>query len=262
MEKIEAPNDKYGLIEHAIKFISVITPIIVLVLGNILNSKVNEANNTIGQQKNAIEDLKIKAEELKIKVDAESAATKSQIEKVDAIFRILQDLTGTNAERRRVAMEAVKIILPTKEAISILTALNNSAEPGSKQSIEVKSVLEAERVRLIDGMLSYELATRTLSLRNLQQAWSTDEKIVRQLLERVIPILEERKKSGFTSNPKIETEEHHRLAIIYNTMAFLSVVSISDIELKKHVIEFASAAEKNSPDTAIQSARIKSKFRQ
>ena len=245
---------------RASTLISAVTPILVLLVGYVLNQKVNEANLSIARQKVAFEELKAKAEELKLKVDAESVATKSQIDKVDAVLKLLQDLTGANPERRRVAMEAVKIVLPPKEAINILTALNNSAEPGSKQSVEVKSVLNAERQRLVEGMFSYDQEARTLSLRTLQQAWSTDEVVIRLLLARGRSVLDERKKSGFRQKPPSDSPDFQQKAIVYNIAAFLAVVSPSDAELKKEIAEFGAAAEKNSPDTATMSRRIKEKF--
>ena len=153
MSNLQADSSKpsqHDLWARTTTLLSALTPIFVLIVGYVLNAKVNEANLRIAQQKGAFEELKAradelktKAEELKIKVDADSISTKSQIDKVDAVLKLLQDLTGPNNERRRVAMEAVKIVLPPKEAISILTALNNSAEPGSKQASEVRSVLAA-----------------------------------------------------------------------------------------------------------------------
>lgn len=263
MSQAESPKPSTpDLWARASTLISAITPIIVIIVGYVLNAKVNEANLRIAQQRGAFEELKARAEELKLKVDADSVATKSRIEKVDAVLKLLQELTGPSVERRRVAMEAVKIVLPPHEAISILTALNNSAVPGSKQAAEVKSVLDGERSRLIEGMFSYQSAARESSLRTLQQAWSSDDTIIRQLIARARTDLEERRRARFPAIPAAENLEYQRLASVSNTTVFLAGTNSSDTDLRRQIIEFASAAERNSAVTATHSTRIKIKYQQ
>ena len=238
-----------------------LNPVLLLVIGYFLNAGITDANNEIAKQKVAIEELKGKAEELRTKADAASIATKTQVEKVNVILKLIEDLTGKNEERRRLAMQAVQIVLPSDEAVNILNALQRAAGPDNPAAAEARSILDANRARLLTQMFSDEQTARVEALRALQQAWYADDALVDQLIGRAMQDVQAREREGFPNPARPAPDpDTQRRASIFNTASFLASVNTSNPDLKRRMLEFAAAAERNSPDTAIQVRRIRTRL--
>ena len=232
--------------------LSVLNPLIVLVVGWMLNANINQQNLALQQQKATIDQLKTSAETVGLN-------TKNQIDKVKVIEDFLNDLTGSNVMRQRVAIQAIQIVLPPDESSRILEAVKQ-ANPNSKLADEAEAALDKARTALVEDMFSIDQPRRTAALRALKLGRTNDEGLISSLLERASQDIAARQKNGFDNSHAGDDQDYQRRASIYNTADFLTSASVSDPALRSRILEFANAAVPNSPDTAARAATLKSRF--
>jgi hypothetical protein len=234
-------------------FAAAMNPILLLVVGFVLNRGIDNAKLQIEQNKAQIEDLKTAAE-------TSSINARIQVDKVKIIQDFLGELTGPNETRRQIAIQAIFIVLP-EEAPRLVKVIEDRTDgPNAKDAVTAKTALEQTRSRLVADMFSVEKNTRVDALRSLQRGWTDDETVVAKLIDRAMQDIEARASSGW-SDPPATAQAAQQRASISNIAEFLTLAKISNPVLQKRAIDFASAADKNSEDTRRYAVSIKSRFR-
>jgi len=244
-----------------------INPLLLLVVGYVLNAGINDANSKIADQKVAIDRQRIAIEQQKsaidqLKTSAETASvtTRTQVEKAKVISDFLNDLTGNNEVRQRVAMQAIQIVLPPDESIGILEAVKRSSPSGGKLAMEAAKLVDKGLGYLIEDMFSQEQRKRAAALRALKANGAGDELLIRDLLVRANQDVKARAEIKFP-DPVVDDLDYQRRASIYNTAEFLGSAKVSDPTLKQKINEFADAAQANSKDTRRLAEAIRIRFK-
>lgn len=231
--------------------LAAINPVLLLVVGFVLNRDIDSAKLKIEQNQAQIQDLKTSAE-------TSSIHARIQVDKVKVIQDFLAELTGSNETRRQIAIEAIFIVLP-EEAPRLVKAIAQKADgPDSKDTKAAKSALEQTRSRLVTDMFSEERYTRVAALHSLQRGWTDDATVVTKLIDRAMQDIEARRSSGW--NPPVTPQATQQLSSISNTAGFLTTANISDPELRKKAVKFATDAAPNSDDTRRFAGLIKARF--
>jgi len=234
-------------------FAAAMNPILLLVVGFVLNRGIDSAKLQIEQNRAQIQDLKTAAE-------TSSINARIQVDKVKVIQDFLGELTGPNETRRQIAIQAIFIVLP-EEAPRLVKVIEDRTDgPNAKDAVVAKTALEQTRSQLVADMFSEDRNTRVDALRSLQRGWTDDEAIVAKLIDRAMQDVEARASSGWSEPPATPQAAQQR-ASISNVSEFLTIARISNPSLQKRAIDFASAAGKNSEDTRRYAGLIKSRFR-
>jgi hypothetical protein len=251
------PNDVGKVSEsvfwpRVLAVLAAINPILLLVIGFVLNRGIDSAKLKIEQNQAQIQDLKTSAE-------TSSINARIQVDKVKVIQDFLAELTGPNETRRQIAIEAIFIVLP-EEAPRLVKVIARKADgPDTKDAVAAKTALEQTRSRLVSDMFSEERHTRADALHSLQRGWTDDAAVVTKLIDRGMQDIEARRSSGWR-NPPVTTQATQQLASISNIAEFLTIANISDPELRKKAVGFATAAMQNSDDTRRFAGLIKARF--
>ncbi len=233
--------------------LAAINPILLLVVGFVLNRGIDSAKLKIEQNQAQIQDLKTAAE-------TSSINARIQVDKVKVIQDFLAELAGPNETRRQIAIEAIFIVLP-EEAPRLVKVIERKADgPDTKDVVAAKTALEQTRSRLVTDMFSEEKPRRVDALRGLQRGWTDDPTVVAKLIDRAMQDVDARRASGW-KNPPATPQATQQLASISNTAEFLTVANISDPQLREKVVNFATAAAPNSDDTRRFAGLIKDRFR-
>ncbi len=104
--------------------LAAINPILLLVVGFVLNRGIDSAKLKIEQNQAQIQDLKTAAE-------TSSINARIQVDKVKVIQDFLAELAGPNETRRQIAIEAIFIVLP-EEAPRLVKVIERKADGRSK----------------------------------------------------------------------------------------------------------------------------------
>lgn len=252
---------------HLSAVMSAVNPLLLLVVGYVLNAGINDANSKIAEQKVAIDQQRVAIEQQKsaidqLKTSAETASvtTRTQVDKAKVISDFLNDLTGSNELRQRVAMQAIQIVLPPDEAIGILEAVKRSSPSGGKLAMEAATLVDKGLSYLVEDMFSQEQRKRAAALRALKISGASDELLIRDLLVRAIQDVKGRAEIKFP-DPVQDDLDYQRRASIYNTAEFLASAKVSDPKLKQMINDFANAAQANSKDTRRVAEAIRIRFK-
>src|SRR5262245_3933452 len=201
------------LSSRVIALLKVMNPILLLVMGAVLNKGIDNAKLEISKSQAQIQDLKTSAE-------TSSINARIQVDKVKVIQDFLAELTGPNETRRQIAIEAILIVLP-EEAPRIVKVIARKADgPDSKDAIVAKTALEQTRSRLVTDMFSEERNTRVVALHSLQRGWTDDAIVITKLIDRAMQDSEARRSSGWS--PPVTPQATQQLASISNTAEFLT----------------------------------------
>ena len=238
---------------RVLTLLAAVNPILLLVVGFVLNRGIDSAKLQIEQNKAQIQDLKTSAE-------TSSINARIQVDKVKVIQDFLTELTGPNETRRQIAIEAIFIVLPEEAPRLVKVIARKGDGLDSKDATAAKSALESTRSRLVTDMFSEARSTRIEALHSLQRAWIDDLAVIAKLIDRAMQDVEVRRSAGWKSPPPTP-QATQQLASISNTAEFLTIANISDPQLKEKAINFATAAAPNSDDTRRFAELIKIRFR-
>jgi hypothetical protein len=245
-----------GFWSRVVTIVAVINPVLVLVVGFILNRGIVSSNQQIEAAKLRIEENQAQIQDMKTAADKARVDVGIQVDKVKVIQDFLDALTGPNETRRKIAIEAIFIVLPD-EAPRLVSAIQDS--PNTKDAVAAKAALERTRTQLLTDMFSEDRPTRANALRSLQRGWNDDPNVIGRLIDRAMQDVEARRSSGW--KPPTTAQATQQLASISNIAAFLSTANIFGQELRARAAKFAEAAAANSADTRRYAALIQDRLR-
>lgn len=233
--------------------LSAVNPVLLVFIGYILNSNIEQAKLEIQRNSAHVVDLKTAAE-------TSSITARTRVDKVKVISDFINDLTGPDERRRRLALEAVFIALPDEAArlVKAVERLETGDKVTAKDVTAAKNALDYTRSRLVTEMFSEDRATRVDALHTLQRGWGDDGMVMSQLIDRAMQDVEVRKASGWAMPA---TPPSQQVASLSNVMEFLSAARVpSDEKLKSRIREFAEAAKSNSNDTQRFAKTVRERF--
>ena len=241
------------LSSRVIALLTVMNPILLLVMGAVLNKGIDNAKLEISKSQAQIQDLKTAAE-------TSSINARIQVDKVKVIQDFLSELSGPNETRRQIAIEAIFIVLPDEAPRLVKVIETQRAGADAKDAMAAKSALERTRTQLVADMFSEVRSTRVNALHGLQRGWTDDPNVIGKLIDRAMQDVRAREASGW-KNPPGTPDETRQLASISNTAEFVASANTAEPELRAKIVAFANAASMNSDDTRRFAQVIKERFR-
>jgi len=234
---------------HLSSTITALNPILLLVVGYYLNSGIEAANKAVADNTAKINDLKTQAE-------TSAIVARERVDKVKVISDFLNDLSGPDERRRRLAIEAIFIALPD-EATRFVKVVEDFRDKDSTVSAQdvaaAKDALANRRKRLVLDMFSLDKPVRVEALTTLKQGWADDAEVVGQLIDRAMQDVNFRKSQNWARPTDDDVQGKQRLASIYNTIEFLTYAHVPWDDIKA----FVDAATPNSDDTRRLAAMLR-----
>jgi hypothetical protein len=239
-----------------------LNPVLLLVIGYFLNAGIETTKAEIEKAKVEIQANSARLSDLKTAAETSTIALHERVDKVKVISDFLNDLSGTDERRRRLAIEAILIALPDEgtRLVKVIEQFNESGGQVSKGDVvAAQDALTGTRVRLVADMFSKAQPVRLNALSTLERAWLDDAVILDLLVMRAMQDVKARKETSWASPS--DDQARQQLASVYNTAYFLSFVRVpADPAVKAKIREFLAAAEPNSNDTKRVVTEIKSRF--
>ena len=227
--------------------LAVLNPVTLLVVGWLLNSSIEQAKLKLAENSTKLADLKTSAETATIVLG-------QRVDKVAVIRDFLNDLSGPDERRRRLAIEAIFIALPD-EAARLVKAVEDVGGADATRGRDVavaKDALASTRDRLVAAMFSDTRPVRVEALNTLIRGWADDPDIVRLLVARAMQDVRNREDADW-AEPAARQK-----ASINNVMLFLTYARVPwDGALGTAVRTFADAAARNSDDTRERAAAVR-----
>jgi hypothetical protein len=252
MAKAPDPQSESVFWSRLQSLLPVLNPLLVLVVGFVLNNEIITTKQKIDQNLIEIQALKTEAETSGIK-------SRIQVDKVKVVQDFLEALSGENETKRRVAIEAIFIVLPDEAPRLVRAIEQKSAGQGTADAAAASTALDNSRSRLVADMFAADRPTRVAALHALQQAWANDGVAIGQLIDRATQDIQARAAAGW--GPPATDSARQQLSSLSNTAEFLTSASITDPGLRAKAVAFAAAATPNSSDTARFAGLIKERFR-
>ena len=249
-----APAGRSGL---ALQVLAGLNPVLLLVIGFVLNHSIDQAKVQIEENTARVNDLKTAAE-------TSSIVARERVDKVKVISDFINDLTGTDERRRQLAIEAIFIALPD-EATRLVKAVERSASTTNSNVTAVdvtaaRDALDSTRARLTSNMFSQVKAVRVDALGTIERGWADDTRLIDMLLDRATQDVKARAAGGWQKPNDPQTTQ--QLASIYNTAEFLSFVRPpDDAKLRAKIRDFLGMIAQNSDDTRRIVGSIQANFR-
>jgi hypothetical protein len=251
--------------------LAALNPVLLLVIGVVLNSGIERTKASIDLAKIEIEKTKAQIEvnsaglrDLKTTAETATIAVHDRVDKVKVISDFLNDLSGPDERRRSLAIEAIFIALP-EEAARLVKVVEKFAKSGDhagdKDVVAAKDALASTRDRLVADMFSSVRQTRTEALSTLERGWTNDAPIVDLLIGKAMTDIQARQAAKWAKPTPGDDKAYQQLASIYNVVEFLSTFRASvDAAQKSRIAKFLAAAEPNSDDTKRIVAMLKERF--
>lgn len=227
--------------------LAALNPVTLLVMGWFLNSSIEQAKLKLAENSTKLADLKTSAETATIVLG-------QRVDKVAVIRDFLNDLSGPDERRRRLAIEAIFIALPDEAArlVKAVEEVSGSDAVRGRDVAAAKDALASTRDRLVTAMFSDARPVRVEALNTLKRGWADDPEIIRLLVARAMQDVRSRKAAGW------DKPADRQRASIYNVMEFLTYARVPwDGALGTAVREFADAAADNSDDTQDRAAVVR-----
>lgn len=176
-------------------------PVLLLVVGVYLNSSIDSAKLQIQENSARLLDLKTAAE-------TSSITARIRVDKVKVIGDFINDLTGPDDRRRRLAIETILIALPDEGArlVKAVESLGDS-EVTAKDVIAAKNALEHTRSRLVADMFAKDRTTRVDALHSLQRGWADDSIMIGQLIDRAMQDVKAREDTRWAKPTTLPAEQ-------------------------------------------------------
>lgn len=237
--------------------IAALNPLLLLVVGYVLNLGIQENKNELERNTAQIAALKADAEIASIKLQ-------QRVEKAKVITAFFADLAGADDRRRKLAIQAILIALPEEapKVVMVIESFEKDTGTGQgKDAIVARDALEGVRAKLVEDLFSNVRAVRLEALTALRGGWLDDRRLVDLLLNKATADLNEqikvRKEAASKRTPFDEATPG-----LYNIVAFLSSVRVpSDPDQKKRIRQFLLAIpEGGSKDTRALAAQTIARF--
>ena len=264
-ERSDLPETKpraASLWEKAPTLVMALNPVLLLVIGYFLNAGIEKTKAQIEMTRAQIEENSARLLDLKTAAETSTIALHERVDKIKVIGDFLNDLSGKDETRRKLAIEAILIALPD-EGTRLVKVIEQSNESGGQVSkgdvVAAQDALTGTRFRLVADMFSQAQPVRLNALTTLQRAWLDDAVILDLLVTRAMQDVKTRQAAGWASPS--DDPARQQLASVYNTAYFLSFVRVpADPAVKARIRDFLAAAAQNSNDTKRVVTAIKSRF--
>ena len=232
--------------------LSALNPLLVLIVGYILNSEIQSARLVLDRNKAQIDENTAKIADAKVMAETATEELGQRVDKVGVIRDFLTHLSGDDERKRRLAIEAIFIAMPDEAARLVKAVEGSSPAAGdvSRQQDKVAATdaLANRRNRLVQAMFSDARPVRVEALRTLRRGWADDEAVALLLIARAMQDVKAREAASWAR--PTDTQGQQRLASIYNVTAYLTAVRQPWSEqLKSAAGEFLLKAAQNSDDT-------------
>jgi hypothetical protein len=250
------------LFDRTLTLVTALNPILLLVVGYVLNAGIERNKAEISLAKAKIDATSEQIANLKTIAETSTLELQQRINKVKVISDFLVDLSGPDERKRSLAIEAIFIALP-EEASRLVKVIEKFSKTGNQgktaDAVAAQDALSGSRARLVSDMFSSDRPTRIQALTTLQRGWSDDAVIVTLLLGRATQDVKDREAANWAAASDDEAQQ--RLSSIYNTVKFLSVVRVpTDPAARAGIRDFLTAVAPNSPDTKSLAGAIKKRF--
>lgn len=175
-ERSDPPETKpraASLWEKAPTLVMALNPVLLLVIGYFLNSGIERTKAQIEITKARIEENSQRLLDLKTSEETSTIALHERVDKVKVISDFLNDLSGTDERRRKLAIEAILIALPD-EGARLVKVIEQTSESGGQERkgdvVAAQDALKATRLRLVADTFSKEQPVRLNALGTLERA--------------------------------------------------------------------------------------------
>lgn len=250
---VDAAKPSEGVVwPRLLALLPALNPVLVLVVGALLNGNINSTKQQLDQKLSEIQALKTEAETLNIKAQ-------TQVNRVKVVQDFLDALSGPDGARRRVAIEAIFIVLPDDAPRLVKAIEQRSSGVDAADTAAAKAALDGTRSRVVADMFASDRTVRVAALHSLQQGWTDDEAVIAQLVDRAMQDVQARAASAWAAPG--DERARQQLASISNTAEFLTGAKVATPAVRDKVLAFAGQAERNSADTARFASLIRQRLR-
>ena len=219
-------------------FVGVLTalnPILLLVVGYVLNLGIENNRRELEKSKAELEKTTQEISNLKTAAETASISLQQRVDKVKVISDFLNDLSGPDERRRKLAIEAILIALPDEAPRLVLVIEKFDAGNAGGQGNDAtaaRDALDAVRGKLVSDMFSSVKTVRVSALSTLRRNWLDDPKMITTLLKEADREMEQPAARGG------QTDEQGT-ASLYNLVVYLGSVRVpADQALKERVRKF------------------------
>src|SRR5260370_26095324 len=147
-------------------FVGVLTalnPILLLVVGYVLNLGIENNRRELEKSKAELEKTTQEISNLKTAAETASISLQQRVDKVKVISDFLNDLSGPDERRRKLAIEAILIALPDEAPRLVLVIEKFDAGNAGGQAnhaTSARNALDAVRAKLLSEMVSSDKPVR------------------------------------------------------------------------------------------------------
>jgi hypothetical protein len=220
-----------GLTNVFVAVISALNPILLLVVGYVLNHGIDQNKAEIEKSTREISNLKTTAE-------TSSLVLQQRVDKVKVISDFLDVLSGADERKRKLAIEAILIALPD-EAPRLVMVIGEFNKDGgqNRDAAAAREALDATRAKLVTDTFAADRAPRVAALTTLRRSWLDDPPLLTALLSEANQVIANAKVRGG------KTDERGN-ASLNNFVIYLDDARVpSDPKLKKEVQDFLVAVQ-------------------
>ena len=242
-------------------FVSVITalnPILLLIVGYVLNLGIEHNKRELEKNKVELEKTSLEISNLKTAAETASITIQQRVDKVKVISDFLNDLSGPDERRRKLAIEAILIALPDEAPRLVLVIEKfdaGNAGGQAKDATAARDALDTVRAKLVSDMFSGVKAIRVSALTTLRRNWLDDPILIAGLLKEADREMTEAAARGGQTDDQ-------GTASLYNLVIFLGSIRVpADQALKERVRKFlVSVQNAGSVNTKTLAATTISRF--
>jgi hypothetical protein len=208
--------------------IAALNPILVLIVGFILDRQVRENARQISDLKTATE--------------VRTLALQQQIDKSKVIGSFLDDLAGPDGPRKKLAIEAILIVMPEEGVrfVKVVEKFDAASAPAIREAVNDRSA------KLIEDLFSDNQPQRLAALASLRRSFLDDPVTLNQLVTRGLE--EVRGREAQRGKPGDQSDEpgYQATAGLYNAVAFFGAARVpADPKLKSRIRDFLVQVQQN-----------------
>jgi len=113
-----------------------------------------------------------------------SSQIQARVGQAQLISTFMEALLSDNPLRQKLAIEAVLVALPEEGPRLVAIVSKDTSRPKAELAQVAQTSLDQRRSRLIDDAFSNDKATRIKATTELAQGWTSDDKLVPQLMNK------------------------------------------------------------------------------
>ena len=223
--------------------ITALNPLLLLVVGYVLNHGLDQNKAEIEKNKAEVERATREIINLKTTAETSSIVLQQRVDKVKVISDFLEVLSGADERKRKLAIEAILIALPDEAPRLVMVVGEFGREGGqTKDATAARDALDAVRAKLVADMFASERPPRVTALTTLRRSWSDDPALLTGLLKEANKVI-----AGFNARG-VKADEPGN-AGLYNVVVYLTDMRVpSDAGLRQQVRDYLAAVQNVGSD--------------